>query len=385
MKIGIDARLYRSSAAGIGRYSQNLIKNLLDIDHENEYVLLMTKEDAEEFKTQNSKLKTTTQNLKIVVTDIEHYSLSEQLKLPKILEAEKCDLWHFLNFNVPVRFKGKFIVTIHDLTLFYYPGRSKKSFLHKLAYKYIFGQACRNALEIVAVSESTKKDIMQVFKTGDEKISVVYEAADDMKSFANEKTFQDVGQSDIEKINQDYDLGGLPLVLYVGQWRPHKNLTGLIEAFNILRQSTEAKLAIVGKVDPAFPEVAETIDKSPYLSDIIKSGFVDEKTLAAFYSRANVFVFPSFYEGFGLPGLEAMMNGLPVASSDRTSLPEIYEDAAVYFNPSDPKDIAQKVKQILKDKTLRHNLISKGYAQAHKFSWRKMAEKMLKLYQTIIK
>jgi len=374
MKIGIDARLYRSSAAGIGRYSQNLIKNLLELDSENQYVFLMTREDKEDFEKNHFLNK----NIEIVETEIEHYSLAEQTKLPKILDSLKCDFWHFLNFNVPVSFKGKFIVTIHDLTLFYYPGRSRKSFLHKLAYKYIFGQACKNAQTIVAVSNSTKKDIIDVFKTKEDKIKVVFEAADD-------KTFQNIDKRELDNINKQYNLGDSSLILYVGQWRPHKNLTGLIEAFNLIRKDLNAKLAIVGKIDPAFPEVTEAIDKSPYLRDIIKSGFINDKTLAAFYARANVFVFPSFYEGFGLPGLEAMAAGLPVVSANQTSLPEIYGQAAVYFNPSDPQDMAQKITSVLEDESLRTDLIQKGFEQTKKFSWRKTAEEMLKLYQTINK
>lgn len=370
MKIGIDARLYRSSTAGIGRYSQNLIKNLLEIDSDNQYVLLMTAEDKKDFEQSGIQAN----NVEIIETTIEHYSLAEQINLAKLITAQNCDLWHFLNFNVPLNFHGKYIVTIHDLTLFYYEGRNKKNLIHKLAYKYIFGQACRKAQKIVAVSNATKNDLMMVFKIDSAKIEVVYEAADD-------KQLIEVGESAVAQLNQKFGLGDLPVILYVGQWRPHKNLIGLIEAFNLLRKDLPAKLAIVGKIDLAFPEVLKVIDKSPYLSDIIKSGFVSDKTLASFYRRANVFVFPSFYEGFGLPGLEAMASGVPVVSSDRTSLPEIYGSAALYFNPSDPEDMSQKIKQVLTDQTLSQRLINEGFSQIKKFSWRKTAEEMLKLYK----
>ena len=371
MKIGIDARLYRASAAGIGRYSQNLIKNLLELDRENQYVLFMTPEDEKDFLAQ----KITSYNYKIVKTDIGHYSVKEQVELKKIIDVEKCDLVHFTNFNFPVRYKGKFVVTIHDLTLFYFPGRSKKNFLYKFAYKYIFSQACHKAQQIIAVSESTKKDIINTFKIDPAKITVVLEAADD-------KTFTEPSQSFVEKIKNKYDVKA-PVILYVGQWRPHKNLTGLIEAFSMLRKELPVKLALVGKVDHTYPEVFTTIDKEQVLSDIIMPGFVSEEELAAWYKIAAVFVFPSFYEGFGLPGLEAMMAGTPVAASNRTSLQEIYKNAAIYFDPEKVEEIASVLKKIITDKQLAASLVRKGYETTKLYSWVKTAQNTLKVYKSI--
>lgn len=378
MKIGIDARLYRSSTAGIGRYSQNLIKNLLEIDPENQYVLLMTAADAAEFKIEKSKWKMTIQNVKIIETNIDHYSITEQTKLPAILKAENCDLWHFLNFNVPVNFKEKYVVTIHDLTLFFYPGRSKRSFFHKLGYKYIFKKTCQNAQKIIAVSQSTKNDIHEVFKTELAKIKVIYEAADD-------KNFKNASDADIVKLKKDHQICDQAVILYVGQWRHHKNLTGLIEAFNELRGDMKAKLVIVGKIDPLFPEVLESIDKSPYNHDIIKTGFVNDDELAAWYRLATVFIAPSFYEGFGLPGLEAMVAGLPVVSSDRTSLPEIYQKGALYFNPSDSIDMKDKIKKVIIDSACRERLIREGKSVVEKFSWAKTAQETLAVYKEVVK
>lgn len=376
MKIGIDARLYRGSTAGIGRYSQNLIKNILELDQENEYILLMTTEDEQEFKAQSEKLKAENRNVIIVITDIGHYSLAEQTKLSKILEEQKCDLWHFLNFNLPVNFKGNYVVTIHDLTLFFYEGRNKKSFIYKLAYKYIMSRACKNSKKIIAISEHTKHDIEQVFKINPEKIKVVYEAADD-------KEFCQVSSETISKIKNKYDLTEEPVILYVGQWRPHKNLTGLIQAFNELRKTVKAKLVIVGKVDLAFPEVSESIDISPNKSDIIKTGFVSEEELTAFYKLANVFVFPSYYEGFGLPGLEAMTAGLPVVSSDRTSLPEIYGKAAIYFNPSDIFDMKDKILSVIQNPEAAEELKLEGQKVISQFSWAKTAQETINIYKQV--
>ena len=258
----------------------------------------------------------------------------------------------------------------------FYEGREKKSFIHKLGYKYIFKKSCQNSQKIIAVSESTKNDITSALKINPAKVKVIYEAADD-------QTFNQVDSNIIDQLKAKYQLSDRPVVLYVGQWRPHKNLTGLIEAFDQLKKETDAKLVIVGKIDPAFPEVAETIDKSPNMSDIIRTGFVSSKELAAWYQLAHVFVFPSFYEGFGLPGLEAMAAGAPVVSSDRTSLPEIYQTGAIYFNPSDPIDMSQKILSVIKDEKLRQTLISQGREVIKKYSWRKTAEETLAVYRKI--
>lgn len=213
MKIGIDARMYRSSVAGIGRYSQNLIKNLLEINSKDQFVLFMTDEDKKEFKIQNSKCKMTNQNVKIKIANIPHYSIAEQVKLPQIIARENCDLVHFLNFNHPLRFPGRFIVTIHDLTLFFYPETARQtSFLKRFAFKKIMLHALKKSKMIIAVSENTKKDIIEKFKVQSEKIKVIYEAADD-------KNFSAPSNKLIQNLKSTYHISNFPIILYVGQWR----------------------------------------------------------------------------------------------------------------------------------------------------------------------
>jgi glycosyltransferase involved in cell wall biosynthesis len=372
MKIGIDARMYRSSVAGIGRYSQNLIKNLLEIDNKNQYVLFMTPADAEEIR----KKKIETRNTKIVETNISHFSLAEQTKLPKILEKEKLDLMHFLNFNYPVRYKGKFISVIHDLTLHFYPETAKKTnFLKRAAFSYVMKKACQNSAKIVSVSESTKKDILKIFHIDSKKIKTIYEAADD-------KIFKTTSESAIESLKQKYHLD-FPVILTVGQFRPHKNLPGLIEAFGKLRKEMPAKLVILGKQDPKHTRVYEAIDKTKAKSDIVMPGFVTDEELSLWYKAASVFVFPSFYEGFGLPGLEAMMAGAPVVASNQASLPEVYQDAALYFDPFNTADIAAKIKEVILNKKLQEKLIENGRKISRKYSWKKTAEETLDLYKQV--
>lgn len=369
MRIGIDARMYRSSVAGIGRYSQNLIKNLLAIDSQNQYVLFMTAADAEEIRNKKLEIR----NAKIVVVNIPHYSLAEQIKFAKIIEKENLDLMHFLHFNVPVNYKGKFIVTIHDLTLLFYPQAAKDiNFFKHLGFRYVIKKAVRHAAKIIAVSENTKKDITQVFKVKSQKIKVIYEAADD-------KVFDNIKNMDIEKIKKQYNIDK-PVILYVGQFRGHKNVVGLIKAFKKLKKEIPCQLVLLGKKDLNV-EIQESLDRETEKGDILMPGFVLDKDLACWYKLADIFVLPSFYEGFGLPGLESMIAGTPVVASNRASLPEIYKDAVLYFDPFDTADIADKIKRVLQNKNLQNKLIENGRRVSREYSWKKTAEETLDLYK----
>lgn len=394
MKIGIDARMYRSSVAGIGRYSQNLIKNLLEIDRDDEFVLFMTPEDKKEFdelKIENSLPSGThIKNCKLKIVNIPHYSLAEQTKLPGIIAKEKLDLMHFLNVNYPVRYKGKFIVTIHDLTLFFYPQTAKDTnFFKQSAYKYTMKKACQNSAKIIAVSENTKKDIIKKFKVKSEKVKVIYEAADD-KAFACHPELAalrhagspaNAGSRTSREILRLTPQDDKPVILYVGQYREHKNVKGLLAAYKILKKEIDCRLILVGNMPETYMNI---IDNDPDLRDTVAPGFVSDEELASWYNTASVFVFPSFYEGFGLPGLEAMQAGTPVVASKTSSLPEIYKDAAVYFDPNKPHDIADKIKLVLQDKQLASNLIIEGKKVAASYSWRKTASETLEIYKQVI-
>ena len=370
MTIGIDARMYRKSSAGIGRYIRNLIKNLLEIDFDNQYVLFMTKADASEIRNEKCDMR----NAKIVEVDIPHYSLPEQTKLAPIIARENLDLMHFTNFNYPIRYKGKFITTIHDLTLFFFPETARQTnILKQWGYKIIMKNACQNSIKIIAVSQSTKKDILKTFHLNPKKIQVIYEAADD-------KVFQKPILQRIDELRKKYRL--LPnIILSVGQWRPHKNLLGLVRAFEILSPKIPVSLVILGQEDPQYLELQRAIDKSPYKRDIIRPGFVEDEELAVWYLLSSVFVFPSFYEGFGLPGLEAMQVGTPVVASKAGSLPEIFSDAAGYFDPHNPQEMAQKILKILTNDKIKAELIRQGFKVAKKYSWRKTAEETLNIYK----
>lgn len=378
MRIAIDARFYRKSTGGIGRYTRNLIKELADIDSSNEYTIFITPSDETEYDQEidSNKYK----NFHKYVLPIVHFTLSEQTKFLNILNKEKFDLVHFANFNHPILYKKDFVVTIHDLTMLLFPSEgAQKSYLRRIAFRKVFNNAVNASNKIISISNSTKRDLENYLHASPKKIEVVYEGID--------KNYQPLkSQSKIERFKAKYNIGK-PYILFVSQWRPHKGLPELIRAFEILKEKyfLEHKLVLVGKSDKSFPNVISAVDKCKYSKDIIRPGFVVEEDLPYFYAASDVFVFPSHYEGFGLPPLEAMSSGVPVAASNVSSIPEILGKAAVYFDPYKPEDIAKQIFRIVSDDKFKKQLIKDGITQAKKYSWHKMAQETLAVYESVVK
>jgi glycosyltransferase involved in cell wall biosynthesis len=381
MKIGIDARMLGYS--GIGRYAENLIREILQIDKKNQYVVFVQK-DKEGFKKFiNPKSKTL--NLKVIEVDAPIYSFKEQSNFLKAVNREKLDVMHFTHFNRPIFYNRPSVVTIHDLTPIYFPGKKRKSLVEQSAYRLVLKTALKKSSKIIAVSNFTKKDILKNFPfINDKKIKVIYEGI----NFATTVKLK-IKNKKQKNIIENWKLGIGNYLLYVGVWREHKNLIGLIRAFEKLKfinhksKFLNLKLVIVGKPDPYYPEVPEAARNSSFKKDIILTGYVADEDLPALYQNAEVFVFPSFYEGFGLPPLEAMAFGCPVVSSNATSLPEVLGEAAVYFDPYNIDEMASKIAQVLSDRDLQKSLIEKGRKQVLKYSWRKMAEETVKVYNSI--
>lgn len=371
MKIAIDARFYRKSTGGIGRYTRALLRELVKIDHKNQYHIYLTKEDMREFNISSK-------NFFPKIVDITHYTFSEQTKLLKELNHGKFDLVHFSNFNHPLFYRGKFIITIHDLTLMLYPPTKKKhSLIKKVGLSLTMKNAVKKAQKIIAVSEATKNDIVKILGADPKKIEVIYEGVD--------QNYNNKLMANGQKLIADRYQIQKPYLLFVSQWRPHKGILQLIKAFEILKKhyKLKHKLVIVGKANADFPEIPYAIRHTPYADDIITPGFIDEKDLPEIYRRADLYVFPSHYEGFGLGPLEAMACGTPVISSNTSCMPETLSDAALYFDPFDPLDISKKIYHTLYDKNLKSAIIEKGLDRVKKFSWLTMAKKTLKLYQNL--
>lgn len=371
MNILIDGRGINKT--GIGRYIENTLRELLKIDKNNTYSLLVMTDDLK-----NISLKA--DNLNLIKTDIEWFGVKEQTELLRTINEIKPDLVHFTNFNFPVAYKGKFVITIHDLTLLHF--KNFRSSIAKKALYLLKDQVMRNLVLrkglakskcILVPSEYVKQDVVKTFGVKKNKITVTYEAAD--KDFASPA----INLKD-KNINK-------PFILYVGNAYPHKNLERMILAFGELttKYLMDYQLIIAGKKD-SFHEVLEQAVSESGLNDrVIFTGYVSDRELAGLYKKADLYVFPSLSEGFGLPPLEAMSHGLPVASSNATCLPEILGDAAVYFNPRNISDIAKAMTAVLNDEKLSKKLSKAGLSQAKKYSWKKTAKNTLDIYQKALK
>lgn len=369
-RIGIDARFFGLIGKGLGRYTQKLIENLEQIDTKNQYVIFLRAENFEEYQPFNK-------NFTKVLADYRWYSFSEQFLLPKLLKKHNLDLMHFPHFNVPWLYRGKFVLTIHDLILLHFP-TLKGTKLSPLwywvkyaAYKFTINSAARRAERIIAVSEFTKNDIIDQYPSVKNKIVVTYEASENLCR---------ISSCEPHRILEKYGIIKSYL-LYVGNAYPHKNLEKLIDSFELISENfPDMQLAFVGKEDFFYARLKKyTADKC--LKNVHFLGFVPDQDLDVLYRFADAYVFPSLYEGFGLPPLEAMAKGAVVVCSDHQCMKEILGDAAFFVDAKSSKSLAEGVISVLSDKKLKQGLIEKGYQQIRKYSWQKMARETLEIYE----
>ena len=389
-KIGIDARFFGPKQKGLGRYVQKLIENLKN-SGDFEFIIFLRKENFNNFKPP-------AKNFKKVLADWRWYTFAEQIFMPIKIWQEKVDLMHFPHFNVPIFCPTRFVVTIHDLVLKKYPTRRATTLnpliykIKELGYKLVLGRAVKGAQKIITPSNFTKNEILNYFKIRPEKIEVIYEGVlelptNDKKLIANNNLLKEYG---IEN----------PYILYVGNAYPHKNLEGLISAFAKIMNNEQPtinnyQLVLVGEIDYFYKKLIENCPprldgelrlgklKIENYNSMVFTGFVSDDELPELYKNAILYVSPAFSEGFGLPPLEAMSYGVPVIASKSGAQPEILGEAALYFNPKNIEDMTEKISVLLKDENLRKDLINRGYEQIKKYSWEKMAEETLKIYQSV--
>ena len=371
MRIAIDARFYGPEGTGIGKYVEKLLVNLEQIDSQNDYYVFLRKDNYPLYNPKNP-------NFKKVLADYPWYSLKEQIMMPWKIRREKLDLVHFPHFNIPIFCPAKFVATIHDLILLQFPtprATTLGPLLYKLkylAYRFVIGLGLRRAKRVITVSDCTKKELVKFFKINPEKIAVTHEACDGVE----------YGQLKMPEKKHLAKFGiTKPYLLYVGNAYPHKNLEGLLKIFSKLNLGCQ--LVLVGREDYFYKRMKREIWGTEISKNIIFTDFVSEAVLADLYRNARLYVFPSFVEGFGLPGLEAMSYGLPLVASNSSCLQEIYGDAAVYFNPKDEQEMIEKIKFVWSDEVTREKLIKLGLEQVKKYSWENLAEKTLQIYRNV--
>jgi glycosyltransferase involved in cell wall biosynthesis len=356
MKILIDARVISDKMHGIARYTYNLIKNLPDIDAKNEYVLLSSYDKLIDFF---SRYK----NFRFVKCNAPLYSIQEQFKIPKILKREGVDIYHSPTFSAPIYQPCKTIITVHD-TIHLIFGKS----IHRLYYRYIVKPAMVRASHIITVSEYSKADIVKYLGIPKEKVYVTYNGIDERFRPAHNKT--------TDNIKKKYGIFSR-YILFVGNQKPHKNVDNILKAFKTAMEKDRLNhLLILAGVKNSYIKTGGDLDRQ-----IVYINNHTDDDLIELYQSADLFLSPSLYEGFGLPMLEAMACGVPVITSNRTSIPEVTGDAAVLVDPENIEEIANAICRVLLDENLKRDLIKKGLERARVFSWRKMAEETLELYK----
>jgi len=357
MHIAIDARIINSST---GRYVERLVFYLQEIDKTNHYSILVPSKDLNFFKPTNK-------NFEVIAADFPNYSFAEQTKFKKFLDNLAPDLVHFCMPQQPLLYRGKKVTTVHDLNLLKTYNTDKNWLVYhskQLVGRYLFKRIAKTNEHIIVPTDYVKKEYMAYSHIPEDKITRTYEAAD--ISFDRLKPYKHPFKK---------------YILYVGQQSDYKNIKRLGDAHQLLLDKhPDLGLILVGRKTPGVL-TNEVYFESKGYKNIHFTGFIEDEQRDWLFKNCAAYIFPSLMEGFGLPALEAMGYGAPVASSSATCLPEVYGDAAHYFNPKDTDDMARAINDILTDENLRKTLIQNGSKQIKRYSWKRMAQQTYEIYK----
>ncbi len=367
MRVAIDVRKLHDF--GIGTYVRNLVHQLARIDRETDYVLLCRARDAGLAASLGENFRTVTQRAP-------NYSIREQLMVPLSLGRAGASLFHAPHYVLPPLTPCRAIVTIHDCIHLRFP----QYLPNRLAYVYARAQlwsATRRARRVLTVSQASKQDIVRFFDVPESKVTVIPNAID-------ERFRQPPPDEDLVRVRERYQLPDR-FILYAGNVKPHKNLARLIDAFAAVRRRgfDDVGLLLSGSEVSQHATLRRAVHRYNLHKHVRFLGYQTTRTLAALYRLADLFVFPSLYEGFGLSPLEAIASGTPVVASNVSSLPEVLGDAAVLVDPLDASAIADGITRVLEDADLRDRLRRKGLARASRFSWEQSVTHIRRIYQEI--
>jgi len=375
MKIGIEGqRLFRKKKHGMDMVALELIRNLQAIDKENEYFIFV-KDDVDHCLEQTS-------NFHVVEIAPSPYPVWEQVNLPAAAKKANCDILHCTSNTAPVFTSIPLIITLHDIIYMESLSVLKKGFTSYQKFgnmyrRFVVPQVVKKSARIITVSEFEKKRIGEFFHVDDHKLRAIYNGVS--------THFKPV--EDVEYLNLIKTRYKLPdkFFFFFGNTDPKKNTPGVLRALSLFLKSSEEKIPLVmldfdrDELDKIISDIGD-----PTLHDYIKlTGYVPNIELPALYALSTVFLYPSLRESFGIPMLEAMACGIPVITSNTSSMPEVGGDAALFIDPYKPEEITQAMNKLLIDKSLRESLILRGFENARKFSWRAMAENVLSLYQEL--
>jgi glycosyltransferase involved in cell wall biosynthesis len=367
VRVAIDARKLHDF--GIGTYIRNLLRQLARLDSDTEYILLTRDTDL-------GIAATLAPNFRAVPERAGNYSIGEQLHIPWVVHRERADVFHAPHYVLPAAVPSRSVVTIHDCIHLMFPQylRNRAAYLYARAAMWT---AVRRSDRILTVSEASKRDILHFFNVRADKIVVAHNAIDD-------HFWMPPSEEQVERVRERYQLHHR-FVLYVGNIKPHKNLVRLIEAFSALRSGglDDVKLLIIGDEISKLPALRRAVHQYKLHKHVRFLGYVDDETLSILYRLAAVFVFPSLYEGFGLPPLEAMACGTPVVTSNLSSLPEVTGGAAILVDPYDVESIVDGIRRVLDDPALAAEMRLKGRVRARQFSWEESVRKTRQVYTEV--
>ena len=374
MRIALDIR--RVSEFGVATYVRNVVWALAKLDRTNQYRLIGPPARLREF----GELPP---NFVPIPYALVETSPRDYFHFQNIIRRHACDVVHVPHlFWVPQYMPCPYVVTVHDLLEYLYPQNGGTGW-KRWMQDYLTHRTLTRAARIFAVSNSTRTDLMRLFHIPGSKIEVVYNAIDER--FRHGHASPEDKQFIAERYQVNY-----PFLLYAGNIKPHKNIGRIIEAFAALKAElekenrfTDLKLIIIGDELSKHPDLRRTVIKAGVQNDVRFLGFVPIDVLRIFYDATKIFVFPSLYEGFGLPPLEAMALGTPVVTSNASSLPEVVGDAAVLVNPENVFEIMRALHRVLLDQALRERLKERSYRQAQRFSWDVSAQRILQVYQEV--
>lgn len=385
MKIAIDLTQIPANKTGIGIYALNLVREMCllnQVDEKFNFFFFVQNDDEEFIRLIKNFDKYTMIPVKSsIFRKLIPRFFFEQVLLPHKCRKLKIDLIYSSHYTIPYFTRIKRVVAFHDITFYLFPELHQK--IKRIYFKTLIPFSTRKSSRIITISESTKNDMIKRFKhINTNKITVIHLGVDFFKE--KEKDLD----SPCEKLLEKYGLTAREYFLFVGTLEPRKNIISIIKAFHHVRQTDEKykkryKLVIVGRKGWFYDEIFETVKKLLMEDAVIFTGYVSEEEKQALLLKAFLFVYPSFYEGFGIPILEAMASGVPVITGNVSALPEVAGDAAILVNPLQWQEISTAMAKLLSDQRLYENLSQKGLTQAKKFTWEKTAKKTLELFEKI--
>ncbi len=370
MVIGFDVR--RADSFGVGTYIKNLLRALARRGAGHEYILVGSARHQELFSNLPA-------NFRFVAFEKPYGSLDNHLRFQFLLRSLSPDIFHVPHRVVPYFMPGRYVVTVHDLDQIIFRDAFGPRFRAEARF-FLLRHGLRHACRVITVSEATRRNLIQLLGISSARIEVIPNAID-------EQFTEPVAEEDLQRTLERYQVD-YPFLLYAGAIQPQKNLTRLVEAFAVVQAEfdqhpkySQLRLIIIGDELTAHPDLRRSVIRSRVQQRVRFLGFVPIETLRVFYRSAAAFVFPSLYEGFGLPPLEAMAQGTPVVTSNVSALPEVVGDAAVLVNPENVFEIARGIKQALLDEDLRKVMVARGLRQVARFSWDRAADRVLAVYR----